>query len=142
MLLIMFCIFFFFKQKTAYEMRISDWSSDVCSSDLIGRAGNMGVGRIAQGRAGHFALGRFGNQVYAAADTAATRRRAVQERARAIDDLHRGKEFGRHQLARGDAIEAVEADVVRRQVEAADDENFAGDTEADRSANRRTILNS
>src|SRR3546814_8820449 len=27
---------FFFKQKTAYEMRISDWSSDVCSSDLIG----------------------------------------------------------------------------------------------------------
>src|SRR3546814_9818452 len=29
-----FCVFFF-KQKTAYEMRISDWSSDVCSSDLI-----------------------------------------------------------------------------------------------------------
>src|SRR3546814_1003346 len=29
------CIFFFFKQKTAYEMRISDWSSDVCSSDLL-----------------------------------------------------------------------------------------------------------
>src|SRR3546814_8936911 len=31
-------VFFFFKQKTAYEMRISDWSSDVCSSDLIKRA--------------------------------------------------------------------------------------------------------
>src|SRR3546814_9705059 len=30
-------VFFFFKQKTAYEMRISDWSSDVCSSDLAGR---------------------------------------------------------------------------------------------------------
>src|SRR3546814_13005316 len=30
----MFCYVFFFKQKTAYEMRISDWSSDVCSSDL------------------------------------------------------------------------------------------------------------
>src|SRR3546814_1043447 len=30
--------FFFFKQKTAYEMRISDWSSDVCSSDLVERA--------------------------------------------------------------------------------------------------------
>src|SRR3546814_2608118 len=31
----MLCVFFFFfKQKTAYEMRISDWSSDVCSSDL------------------------------------------------------------------------------------------------------------
>src|SRR3546814_17198024 len=30
------CVFFFCKQQTAYEMRISDWSSDVCSSDLIG----------------------------------------------------------------------------------------------------------
>src|SRR3546814_4501063 len=29
-----YLLFFFFKQKTAYEMRISDWSSDVCSSDL------------------------------------------------------------------------------------------------------------
>src|SRR3546814_8572224 len=37
--------FFFFKQKTAYEMRISDWSSDVCSSDLRSRrhpAGHQG----------------------------------------------------------------------------------------------------
>src|SRR3546814_5666200 len=32
-----FTFFFFFKQKTAYEMRISDWSSDVCSSDLPAR---------------------------------------------------------------------------------------------------------
>src|SRR3546814_4856986 len=32
-------VFFFFKQKTAYEMRISDWSSDVCSSDLLGPGG-------------------------------------------------------------------------------------------------------
>src|SRR3546814_4945538 len=35
MLLFVFYLFFFFKQKTAYEMRISDWSSDVCSSDLL-----------------------------------------------------------------------------------------------------------
>src|SRR3546814_6706406 len=34
----MLYLFFFFKQKTAYEMRISDWSSDVCSSDLPRRA--------------------------------------------------------------------------------------------------------
>src|SRR3546814_4110254 len=33
----MYVFFFFFKQKTAYEMRISDWSSDVCSSDLLSR---------------------------------------------------------------------------------------------------------
>src|SRR3546814_18865188 len=42
-------IFFFFKQKTAYEMRISDWSSDVCSSDLrrarsVGEADRAGRG--------------------------------------------------------------------------------------------------
>src|SRR3546814_5406232 len=34
-----FVLFFLFKQKTAYEMRISDWSSDVCSSDLGGGIG-------------------------------------------------------------------------------------------------------
>src|SRR3546814_15591548 len=34
-------MFFIFKQKTAYEMRISDWSSDVCSSDLTGRGGGV-----------------------------------------------------------------------------------------------------
>src|SRR3546814_3118628 len=37
MLYVLSFVFFFFKQKTAYEMRISDWSSDVCSSDLLGR---------------------------------------------------------------------------------------------------------
>src|SRR3546814_2638611 len=40
-------VFFFFKQKTAYEMRISDWSSDVCSSDL--GAGKTAL-RQAQGK--------------------------------------------------------------------------------------------
>src|SRR3546814_4594501 len=44
-----FCTsFFFFKQKTAYEMRISDWSSDVCSSDLAARRAENGRGRDAQ----------------------------------------------------------------------------------------------
>src|SRR3546814_4240206 len=36
--LLVWSVVFFFKQKTAYEMRISDWSSDVCSSDLIAGA--------------------------------------------------------------------------------------------------------
>src|SRR3546814_6832431 len=40
----LFCFFFFFKQKTAYEMRISDWSSDVCSSDL-----QLQLGRVFDG---------------------------------------------------------------------------------------------
>src|SRR3546814_3755348 len=43
--LLMFMLsFFFFKQKTAYELRISDWSSDVCSSDLARRA--LRTGRV------------------------------------------------------------------------------------------------
>src|SRR3546814_5298992 len=45
---------FFFKQKTAYEMRISDWSSDVCSSDLVGTLGileasDIGAKAVEQG---------------------------------------------------------------------------------------------
>src|SRR3546814_5849579 len=50
--------FFFFKQKTAYEMRISDWSSDVCSSDLpIGQqASSMTQAAVA---VAHDLFGRF-----------------------------------------------------------------------------------
>src|SRR3546814_3330455 len=47
-MVILLFVVFLFKQKTAYEMRISDWSSDVCSSDLIKAVG--------QRRARHFAL--------------------------------------------------------------------------------------
>src|SRR3546814_9179196 len=42
-----YVFFFFFKQKTAYEMRISDWSSDVCSSDLDRDAVRLAEGRTA-----------------------------------------------------------------------------------------------
>src|SRR3546814_2922351 len=42
------CVFFFFKQKTAYEMRISDWSSDVCSSDLVSRRAVLEESRAEQ----------------------------------------------------------------------------------------------
>src|SRR3546814_11385970 len=41
-------MFFFFKQKTAYEMRISDWSSDVCSSDLDMQIGGKPVAVLGQ----------------------------------------------------------------------------------------------
>src|SRR3546814_2997916 len=43
---------FFFKQKTSYEMRMSDWSSDVCSSDLPSLAGERGGQRESTGWSG------------------------------------------------------------------------------------------
>src|SRR3546814_9330133 len=73
------CFFFFFKQKTAYEVRISDWSSDVCSSDLArigsGHDGQnagcgLGVARVyradtpgGNSRADDPAIGRIGRSV-------------------------------------------------------------------------------
>src|SRR3546814_9421671 len=48
--------FFFFKQKTAYEMRISDWSSDVCSSDLVEVSEQRAAGDVPHGDA----IGRHG----------------------------------------------------------------------------------
>src|SRR3546814_4509986 len=54
--------FFFFKQKTAYEMRISDWSSDVCSSDLAwGTLTRAGI-PSQMGPAGNFLPGFESNQ--------------------------------------------------------------------------------
>src|SRR3546814_1537997 len=50
-------MFFFFKQKTAYEMRISDWSSDVCSSDLYACDRETGHVRRFTGRATVLATG-------------------------------------------------------------------------------------
>src|SRR3546814_4414730 len=64
--------FFFFKQKTAYEMRISDWSSDVCSSDLLGAEATD----IARRRRDRLQLGIF---------------------LRDLDEAIAGKIAGRHQ---------------------------------------------
>src|SRR3546814_662834 len=56
------CLFFFFKQKTAYEMRISDWSSDVCSSDLpdAGEAGVAARGAVIRADADEAVDAAFG----------------------------------------------------------------------------------
>src|SRR3546814_8445571 len=66
-------VFFFFKQKTAYEMRISDWSSDVCSSDLnFGISGFIeqddaeawqGIQRVAQGPVGRRLTAKYQAQL-------------------------------------------------------------------------------
>src|SRR3546814_17637256 len=64
----MLVYFFFFKQKTAYEMRISDWSSDVCSSDLVLRAegleGALAVGGLVHGRPGEADQGGVGQRAH------------------------------------------------------------------------------
>src|SRR3546814_3612029 len=62
--------FFFFKQKTAYEMRISDWSSDVCSSDLsrpFGRVRNKDSKERANPLNPHFSASFQRNQCARAA---------------------------------------------------------------------------
>src|SRR3546814_4748193 len=56
-------LFFFFKQKTAYEMRISDWSSDVCSSDLDQDFGDRPVARDGDEHAAAAIFGRVFEQI-------------------------------------------------------------------------------
>src|SRR3546814_8516310 len=53
------CFFFFFKQKTAYEMRISDWSSDVCSSDLRPAGELVDEPGLARGKEAHPVRGKL-----------------------------------------------------------------------------------
>src|SRR3546814_4779139 len=55
--------FFVFKQKTAYEMRISDWSSDVCSSDLGPRRRHRGLWSAGAGRGDGGERGRRGGRL-------------------------------------------------------------------------------
>src|SRR3546814_5491495 len=65
--------FFFFKQKTAYEMRISDWSSEVCSSDLaIPRTAS----RLASASRRWMTVGRCGSRAVPAKSSTVDRRRA------------------------------------------------------------------
>src|SRR3546814_1787267 len=82
-----FIYFFFFKQKTAYEMRISDWSSDVCSSDLarsleprfhVGK-GEPGRLEIRDGLAELLAVPRIGDRLVKTALSAAERACAAEE---------------------------------------------------------------
>src|SRR3546814_21099722 len=81
-------MFFFFKQKTAYEMRISDWSSDVCSSDLVTATVDVPDLTTDPGGIGRQQLHDRGSQVLRPAET-----------------FHRGEieplqfEIGRHLLA-------------------------------------------
>src|SRR3546814_14489810 len=103
------CVVFFFKQKTAYEMRISDWSSDVCSSDLYRFAARMAASqrgqRIAElleriGRRHHRSDGSLSDHLRHVRPRACTVRAARD----AADDALRSpalREVGRGQATNG-----------------------------------------
>src|SRR3546814_8180641 len=84
-------MFFIFKQKTAYEMRISDWSSDVCSSDLI----YMDNGPVSRSRVFQSVMGSLGVRVLThlppKADdrhTAARAKGKVERPFRTVKEVH------------------------------------------------------
>src|SRR3546814_15706510 len=82
-------ILFFFKQKTAYEMRISDWSSDVCSSDLSAREGRCAVRRLhARAHDVRDPVLHGPDSIAAVALRGGAHRFAVRGRQHAPDDAH------------------------------------------------------
>src|SRR3546814_3146637 len=88
----MYCDLFFFKQKTAYEMRISDWSSDVCSSDLRGFAELLVGAAVARAEETADSLARFEEIGGVGGDEADRARKpvaAIERRRRAAQDLDR-----------------------------------------------------
>src|SRR3546814_3262289 len=96
----MYCsVFFFFKQKTAYEMRISDWSSDVCSSDLD-QVDEQELLRQ--------------HEVLLQQPVAQERARLVLEQALVVVEADRAHRVGAQHLRRlpGRAVDAVHADRV------------------------------
>src|SRR3546814_10514359 len=84
--------FFFFKQKTAYEMRISDWSSDVCSSDLASEVCITGFNPISRPsgilRRGARGIGSLQSASIAAPSRSRTRDESVPDREH---DRERGR---------------------------------------------------
>src|SRR3546814_2696740 len=99
-----FCFVFFFKHKTAYEMRISDWSSDVCSSDLVWESAIL-LGRMALEK-----LGVEGGQI----DRIDLEYRRRDEERLALQsvsgDLHSGNEMMFHRSGPLPAATPVDAE--------------------------------
>src|SRR3546814_10196052 len=103
----MFLCFFFFKQKTAYEMRISDWSSDVCSSDRETMKLHPRVAKIYADRK-QMAAGKLDgdwgfaeNLAYASLISEGVKLRLVGQ------DSGRGTFFHRHEIGRASWRERV-----------------------------------
>src|SRR3546814_14330628 len=106
-------LFFFFKQKTAYEMRISDWSSDVCSSDLVDPADDhAALGREQRHHAGE--TGEIHRRLWpvdipAAQDESAEQDRIgeAEQRDAAIEDERKNARPARQKIGRASCRERV-----------------------------------
>src|SRR3546814_13113827 len=83
-------VFFFFKQKTAYEMRISDWSSDVCSSDLLRHLVHVGHRAVDLLHARRLRFGGCRNLACEGGDLADLADDAVEGIAGLVDELDAG----------------------------------------------------
>src|SRR3546814_1456657 len=83
--------FFFFKQKTAYEIRISDWSSDVCSSDLRQHAGRVQPPAVQEN---HAALGWNGLALFAELELELHAAVAARDRVRHVAGTRRDRTVG------------------------------------------------
>src|SRR3546814_7428246 len=105
-----FVVIFFFKQMTAYEMRISDWSSDVCSSDLVAGAGD-GLGEVGQPLLGAERDDGLALRVQLDAEAA---RVVGAERAAQAGDAARGRVAVRARIGQG--LRQLVDDVMRRRL--------------------------
>src|SRR3546814_13795765 len=96
-------------------MRAEPAADVECAADMLGPG-------IVDGQAIEFlATGALGHQIDAAAASRTPRGRAVDEGAGAVQHLDRLGEYGRHKLARGDAVPAADADINSRHDKAAND---------------------
>src|SRR3546814_9210546 len=94
--------FFFFKQKTAYEMRISDWSSDVCSSDLAESTRGTRSGWLGADLTKESVVVEFGKEQLAAIDEL-----MGNVRARNLPFPEIAREDFSHQIGRASCRERV-----------------------------------
>src|SRR3546814_380331 len=119
--LIYVSVFFFFKQKTAYEMRISDWSSDVCSSDLCrqNRKGRAEVERPVK----DLQLARSGGRMRKRGIDIGGRRRNLGQQEQDDEDRRSDIKHDLDQVAPDHRIEAAH----KSEGEAEDQQNKRGD---------------
>src|SRR3546814_4835217 len=99
--------FFFCKQKTAYEMRISDWSSDVCSSDLVEQRFQVDAGRHRVDRSGMVAVGDLDQAQFGPEGVFAHEFGIDRDEIAVLDEVAEFGERGAGQIGRASCRERV-----------------------------------